>query len=97
MKELNQIHLQILQMIFEVYDKHYLKDSKVKSEVFLTPLIELIETDLNAYVSRDPAAQNHPYVLDSYLTFKAVLWYRVAHALLTLDQSFITVLSHFRV
>jgi len=91
MKELNQIHLQILQMIFEVYDKHYLKDSKVKSEVFLTPLIELIETDLNAYVSRDPAAQNHPYVLDSYLTFKAVLWYRVAHALLTLDQSFITV------
>jgi serine O-acetyltransferase len=91
MKELNQIHLQILQMIFEVYDKHYLKDSAFKSEHFLMPLIELIETDLNAYVSRDPAAKNHQYVLDSYLTFKAVLWYRVAHTLLTLDASFITV------
>ena len=91
MKALNQIHLQILQMIFEVYDKHYLKDSKFKSEGFLMPLIELIETDLNAYANRDPAAKNHLYVLDSYLTFKAVLWYRVAHALLNLDQSFMTV------
>jgi serine O-acetyltransferase len=90
MKELNHIHLQILQMIFEVYDKHYVKDSKFKSEEFLMPLIKLIETDLNAYVSRDPAAQNHTYVLDSYLTFKAVLWYRVAHALFNLDESYST-------
>lgn len=91
MKELNHTHLQILQMIFEVYDKHYLKDSKLKSEDFLMPLIKLIETDLNAYVSRDPAAKNPTYVLDSYLTFKAVLWYRVAHALLNLDESSLTV------
>jgi serine acetyltransferase len=91
MKTLNQIHLQILQMIFEVYEKHNLKDFRFKSEDFLMPLIELIETDLDAYVSRDPAAKNHHYVLDSYLTFKAVLWYRVAHALLNLDESLLTI------
>ncbi|MCU0467720.1 MAG: serine O-acetyltransferase [Arcicella sp.] len=91
MKELNETHLQILQMIFEVYDKHHLRDSRFKAEFFLKPLIELIETDLNAYVSRDPAAKNHHYVLDSYLTFKAVLWYRVAHALLNLDSSLMTI------
>jgi serine O-acetyltransferase len=91
MKDLNPTRLQILQMIFEVYEKHYLKDSKFKSEDFLMPLIELIETDLDAYVNRDPAAKNHTYVLDSYLTFKAVLWYRVAHALFNLDESHGTV------
>jgi serine O-acetyltransferase len=91
MKTLNQVHLQILQMIFEVYEKHNLKDFRFKSEDFLMPLIELIETDLDAYVSRDPAAKDHHYVLDSYLTFKAVLWYRVAHALFSLDSSLMTV------
>jgi serine acetyltransferase len=47
--------------------------------------------DAITYVNRDPAAKNYQYVLDSYLTFKAVLWYRVAHRLLNLDQSLITM------
>lgn len=49
-------------------------------------LLEILDEDLNTLTNKDPAAHNDAlYVLQTYTSFKAVLHYRIAHAILFMD------------
>lgn len=49
-------------------------------------LLQVLNEDLNTLTKKDPAAHNDAlYVLQTYTSFKAVLHYRIAHALLFMD------------
>lgn len=48
----------------------------------LVGLVSVVMKDVEAYVSKDPAAKSRQMVFHEYLAFKAVIYYRVAHALL---------------
>lgn len=48
------------------------------------PILEKLASDIVAYEQRDPASRGHlNMILHSYITFRAVLLHRVAHAFLT--------------
>ncbi|MCL6523379.1 MAG: serine acetyltransferase [Thermoflavifilum sp.] len=48
-------------------------------------LYEILNTDVDAIVSGDPAAKSHFEVIRAYPGFQAIAFYRIAHALLKLE------------
>lgn len=48
----------------------------------LAALVPIVMSDVEAYVSKDPAAKSRQMVFHEYLAFKAVMFYRVAQALI---------------
>ncbi len=56
----------------EFADRYYL----------LKPLVSVVMNDVKAYVTKDPAARSEMMVFYEYLSFRAVMYYRIAHSLL---------------
>ena len=48
----------------------------------LVAQVPVVMSDVEAYIKKDPAAKSRQMVFHEYRAFKAVLYYRVAHALL---------------
>lgn len=52
----------------------------------LVPVVKDLQEDLNAYIQRDPAAKaDVSFVYETYLGFKAIMYYRVANAVLNIS------------
>ncbi len=58
----------------------------LKSKGIINGINKKILRDLLCFAQKDPAAKNNPqYILESYLSFKAVYYYRIAHTLYTVS------------
>lgn len=60
----------------------------VSNYSILVPVVTELQEDLNAYIQRDPAAKgDNSFVYETYLGFRAIMYYRVANAVLNMPFS----------
>ncbi|MBX7228253.1 MAG: serine O-acetyltransferase [Burkholderiaceae bacterium] len=81
MEELEVINIQLQSALWECCSPQFAK--KISGSSILKNTAKKILNDAIAFSAKDPAASNNILrVLNSYTSFKAVLHYRLAHALL---------------
>jgi len=76
----NQVKAALYDCFEPRFSTHFLSSPKWDN------LLEVLNEDLNTLTKKDPAAHNDAlYVLQTYTSFKAVLHYRIAHSILSID------------
>ena len=81
-----QIEQKIKNILFRYLPETLFKE--LENRQIINQVNKKIQEDLSSFASKDPAAKNSlKYILDSYLSFKAVLHYRIANALYYLSQN----------
>ncbi len=75
-----RIYIDCSALLFRYGTPYIINNSNI-----LVTVVEDLEEDLKGYVSRDPAAIDISYVYETYLGFKAIMYYRVANAVLNMQ------------
>lgn len=93
---MQQLHDELLAHLINTLEPVDLLQLDGHLQVLIPFVAQLVAEDLMAFASRDPASQGRGnLILDSYASFKAVLYYRLAHQILKLagnaDQHFSSI------
>lgn len=93
MEEMQAINVQLKSALWECCSPEFAK--KISGSLLMKNIAKEVFGDASAFAAKDPAAGNNIFrILHGYTSFKAVLHYRLAHALITRAPQSLEIISY---